>query len=235
MKDIETLIELQKIDVQIFDLKANLEKMPQEITALEEEFLQRESFLKKSIEDLKQVQVGQKEKELELQTKEQAVERQQLQLYQVKSNKEYNALQLEIGKIKADNSLLEEQILMGMEKVDKMKQSVAEEKQKLELGKKELDQKKNEIEIQMRQLREQLDSLAAQRKRIIESSVKPEILALYERILENRGELAIVSVKENSCSGCFMAIRPQVVNELRLGKLLTCDNCSRILYVESYE
>ncbi|MBU2063647.1 MAG: hypothetical protein KKF93_04550, partial [Candidatus Omnitrophica bacterium] len=77
--------------------------------------------------------------------------------------------------------------------------------------------------------------LEAQRKRIISSSIKPEILTLYERILENKGELAIVPVKNEACSGCFMAVRPQVLNELKLGKLLTCETCSRILYVTGDE
>ncbi|MBU1925891.1 MAG: hypothetical protein KKB82_08245, partial [Candidatus Omnitrophica bacterium] len=94
---------------------------------------------------------------------------------------------------------------------------------------------KAHIELEMKELKEKLDGLEAQRKRIISSSIKPEILTLYERILENKGELAIVPVKGEACAGCFMAVRPQVLNELKLGKLLTCETCSRILYVAGDE
>jgi Zn-ribbon protein, possibly nucleic acid-binding len=101
--------------------------------------------------------------------------------------------------------------------------------------KKNSKKKKIEIEIALKSLREQSDSLRVQRKVIVDAGIKPEVLALYERILENRGELAIVPVRDDACSGCYMSMRPQVVNELRLGKLLTCENCSRILYVENNE
>ncbi len=235
MKDIEILKELQKLDAQIFKFKGDLKQKPQEIIALEEKFSVLTSTLKQMENDLKQVQLVQKEKELDLLSKEQLVDKQKSQLALVKSNKEYSALQLEIGKIKADNSLLEEEILIGLEKIDALKQSIAKEKEKLALEEKRVKQEKANIELKIKELNEQLGSLNAQRKVIIASGIKQNVLTLYERILQNRGEFAIVCVKDDACSGCSMAIRPQVVNELRMGKLLTCDNCSRILYVDNCE
>jgi len=235
MKDIETLIKLQEIDVQIFKIKKTLEQKPLEIKVLEDEFLSRVSSLKKLEDEVKQVQIKHKEKDLDLQTKEQTIDKQKAQLYQIKSNKEYNALQLEIEKEKADNSLLEEEIIIILEKIDKLKQSIATEKESTQVEENKLKQTKTDIELEIKKLTEELDVLSVQRKRIHASDIKPNVLALYERILENKGELAIVSVKDNACAGCFMEIRPQVLNELNLGKLLTCETCARILYVEQNE
>jgi len=232
MKDIEKLKELQKVDSRIFRIKKMLDAKPKDIAAIESQFSGLTSSLKKLEEDLKQVQLQQKNKELELQTKEETVKKQQAQLFQVKTNKEYNALQLEIEKMKADNSVLEEQIIIGLEKIDGFKKAITAEKEQLAAEEKKMHQTKADITVEVKQLKEELDSLSVQRKRIIEFGIKPEVLSLYERILANRGELAIVPLKGNACSGCFMELRPQVVNELRLGKLLTCETCSRILYVE---
>lgn len=233
MKDIEALKELQKIDIEIFKVKNDLLEKPKASTAIETEFTELSLRLKELEGELKKMQLVHKEKELDLQTKEEAVNKQKTQLFQVKTNKEYNALQLEIEKLLADNSLLEEDIINILEKIDTLKQSIDKEKAKLEIDKKKLEQTKAGIELDIKELQEKLTSLNAARKRAMESNISPKVLSLYERILENKGELAIVPVKDNTCSGCFMAIRPQVVNELCLGKLLTCETCARILYVES--
>jgi len=234
-KDIENLIVLQEIDSQLFKIKKNLELKPQEIKALEEEFSNMSSGLKKTEEDLKHFQVEQKSKELELQSKEQTVNKQKAQLFQVKSNKEYNALQLEIEKMKADNSVLEEQIIVALEKIDSLKESIANEKGKLAAEGKKINETKGNLELEAIKLKEELDTLNMRRKQIIGTGIKPVVLSLYERILENRGELALVAIKNDVCCGCFMGIRPQVINEIRLGKLVTCENCSRILYIENEE
>ncbi|MFH1458882.1 MAG: C4-type zinc ribbon domain-containing protein [Candidatus Omnitrophota bacterium] len=235
MKDIENLIELQKIDVQIFKIKSDLETKPQEIEKLEENFNGLSIGVKQAEEALKKAQVKQKEMDIELQSKEATINKHKAQLFQLKSNKEYNTMQLEIEKMKADNSLLEEEILLSMEKIDQLKQNLNQEKEKLAVEENKLKKIKAKVGIETKELKQALDGLNAQRKRKIDGNIKPEVLALYERILKNRGEIALVPVKDDSCTGCFMGIRPQVVNELRLGKLLTCDNCSRILYVETNE
>jgi len=235
MKEIEILINLQKIDSQIFLINEQLRAKPKEINVLENDFSGISAGLKKLEDDLKKEQLIQKDKELELQSKEDTVNKQKGQLSLVKTNKEYNALQLEIEKLKADNSLLEEDIIVLLEKVDNFKKTVTEERERVAAQEKNLNESKKVVELDIQELKQKLDALMAERKRAVEGTLKPEVLDRYQRILNNRGEMALAVVKDNICSGCSMGLRPQVVNELKLGKMLTCDNCSRILYVETNE
>ena len=64
----------------------------------------------------------QKAQELELQTREASVQKLKGQLFQLKTNKEYTAMQHEIDTLKADNSLLEDAILKTFESIDQAKQ-----------------------------------------------------------------------------------------------------------------
>ncbi len=233
MRDIDALKELQKIDAEIFKIKSDLEEKPQEIKKLEDDYNALCRSLKESEDELKKVQLEHKEKELELQSREEVVKKQKGQLFQVKSNKELYALQLEIEKENADNSLLEDAILVILEKIDKIKQTIDQEKAILAQEQAKLNKNKADIELDIKQLNEKLEVLNSARKRAVEAGIDPQVLELYERILENKGELAIVPVNGEICSGCFRSVRPQVVNELRLGKLKTCENCARILYVEN--
>ncbi len=233
MKDIDALKEIQKIDAEIFKIKSELKEKPKRLKKLEDDFIAQSIALKGLENVLKNIQLEHKEKELELQSKETVVKKQKTQINQVKTNKELYALQLEIKKENADNSLLEDAIIALLEKIDKIKQSIAQENAKLVQEQEELNKNKATIDLDIIQLNEKLAVFNASRKRVIESGIDPKTLELYERILENKGEIAIVPLNGDICSGCFRSVRPQVVNELRLGKLKTCENCARILYVEN--
>jgi len=233
MKEIEILKELQKIDSQIFQVKQDLINKPKKFSILEQDFEGLTGSLKDLDAELKKVQMEHKEKDLELQTKEVSIGKHKSQLPLIKTNKEYNALQLEIEKMKADNSLLEETILVQMEKIDELKAAVAKEKLVLAEEEKKLNITKADVELEIKQLEDKISKLNIQRKTVVPADFDPEVIDLYERIRENRGEIAIVPVENGACTGCYMNLRAQVLNELRLGKLLTCETCSRLLYVES--
>ena len=61
----------------------------------------------------------------------------------------------------------------------------------------------------------------------------PATLEVYERVLDIREGLALVPVLNDSCGGCHRRLPPQVINEVYLkAKLVTCENCNRILYFD---
>ncbi|MFH2137267.1 MAG: C4-type zinc ribbon domain-containing protein [Candidatus Omnitrophota bacterium] len=231
MKDIETLKKLQEIDSEIYKLKSEMDENPHKLAEMEQKFSGESDALKALEDSLKKIQIAHKEKELDLQTKEQNIAKQSTQLFQVKSNKEYNALQLEIEKQKADNSILEEDVIMGLEKIDSLKQSIAVERESFVQKEQEFKKQKSVIESKSLELKQQIESFQVKRKVVLEAGIDPKVLELYERILEHNGESAVALVKNDACQGCFRTVRAQVVNELQMGKLITCENCTRILYV----
>ena len=59
--------------------------------------------------------------------------------------------------------------------------------------------------------------------------VKPEILRIYQIVLNRRGT-AVAECKDGICRGCYMATPPQLYNVmLRAEKIIQCPNCQRIL------
>jgi predicted nucleic acid-binding Zn-ribbon protein len=50
----------------------------------------------------------------------------------------------------------------------------------------------------------------------------------------SRDGIAVAEVKNGACSACFMSLRPQMLVELKTtDKMITCESCTRILYIES--
>ena len=115
---LDTLKKLQTLDAELYQLRRQQEERPKELEQASATVAAEEAQLKELEARLKTLQLHQKEQEGELQTKEAHVKKLQGQLFQVKTNKEYSAMQREIDTLKADNSLLEEGILQTLDAIE---------------------------------------------------------------------------------------------------------------------
>ncbi|MEI6632010.1 MAG: C4-type zinc ribbon domain-containing protein, partial [bacterium] len=228
---LHTLINLQAIDTEIYILKAEIEAKPKELQAIEDAFeakKQQLANLEKSSLDL---QKQRKDKELELASREDGVKKLQTQLYQLKTNKEYQTMMQQINDAKADGSVIEDKILELFNQVDQAKDEIDKEKQKLQEEETVISEQKGKIEQRIKEIDDRIAQLDGQRKQVF-PSIDAKILAQYDRILTNRDGLAIVSVKDNSCLGCNMYVPPQVINLIKMYEcIITCEICNRILYI----
>jgi predicted nucleic acid-binding Zn-ribbon protein len=225
------LIQLQNIDKEIYDLRKVLEEKPRQIEEIKKAFQEKEKVFKDLEEKVKQKKIKLKEMELELKTKEESVKKMQIQLFQVKTNKEYASLQKEIEDLKADNSLLEEEIIKGLEEIDSLDKELNKEKNLLEEERKKMEGEIARVEKEIAELKEKIKGLENSRGEFT-SKIDPPLLARYERLLVNKNGRALAQIIKDSCSGCNMGLPPQVINEVTLGeKIVTCENCMRILYL----
>ena len=231
-EQVKLLVELQDLDTQILKHEKDLEEMPENFRILDEAFKDKMKDLKALEENLKMLQLKRKEKEGELESKEGSIKKLQTQLYQLKTNKEYSTMQEEIARIKADNSLIEEDILKIFDQADSENQKIAKEKVVLKGEEAKLNEEKKKVEEEVGRIKVEADKLKAQRATLVEK-VDKTVLAKYDRILKSKGGLAVVPVSGDSCQGCFRILPSQVIHEIRMKKdLVFCGSCARILYIE---
>ncbi len=229
---LSNLVGLQEIDSQIYALNQEKQAKPLEIKAIEEQFeAKKQSLL--VLEKLSlDLQKQKKDKEGELAAKEESAKKLQGQLFQLKTNKEYQTMLQQIADTKADGSVIEENILEIMVKMDKVKLDIEEEKKKLQEEEKFFNGEKAKVQIRVKEIDDKIAQLDAQRKQII-PGIDKKIIDQYERVLASRNGLAITTAKNNSCQGCNMYVPPQVINLIKMyEKIITCEMCNRILYVE---
>jgi len=229
---INQLIHLQTIDSEIYVLEIEKESKPKEILAIDTTFQEKKKHLASLEETLLNLQKQRKDRELELASKEENAKKLETQLYQLKTNKEYQAMLQQIQDAKADASVIEDQILGLLDQTDKIKNDISQEKERLQEEEKIDEAQKKNIQDRIKEIDERMAQLEAQRKQITPGFDR-KILTQYERILLNRDGLAIVSVKDNSCGGCNMFVPAQVINLIRMyERIITCEVCNRILYIE---
>jgi predicted nucleic acid-binding Zn-ribbon protein len=65
------------------------------------------------------------------------------------------------------------------------------------------------------------------------ATIPPNWASVYNRLVQRSQDgIAVAEVVNGSCSACFMSLRPQVQQQLRKGnEIITCENCTRILYI----
>jgi len=232
-EEIRKLIELQKIDSKIYSLtkEKDLDK-PSEVAKLKEDFEGSKSILLSIEEELKKLQLKRKEKELDLSSKEESIRKSQTQLYQLKTNKEYQAKLSEINSLKADISVIEEGVIEVLDEIEKKENELNAAKAKLTEREKVFKDNQSRINNEIKQLEAEINSLNSKRD-MIAKEVDNKVLSVYERLIKTRSGLAIASVEDYSCSACHMRVTAQTVNEIKMYKdLVFCEMCVRILYIK---
>ncbi len=232
-EEIRKLIELQELDSKIHSLLHNKdEEIPSKLEELKNNFNEKKNALSSFEEKVKQLQLRRKDKELDLSTKEESVKKAQSQLYQLKTNKEYQAKLVEINSLKADVSLIEEDIINLLDELEKAEKELNDAKKRLEEEEKRFKEEESHLKEEAKQLEIQINNLKDKRK-IVADSIDDNILSTYERLLKTRDGIAIASVENENCSACHMRVTAQTINEIKMYKdLVFCEMCVRILYIK---
>jgi len=231
-EQIGLLIKLQVIDGEIYTLNGEKGEIPGHIKSIEDMLEAKKTGIKQAEENLKGLQVKLKEKEVNLQQKEEQIKKLQTQLYQLKTNKEYSTMLTEIEGIKADNSLIEEEVIKLMDEIDIAKKKILAEKELFKVEESNAQKEKEVISARSKEIDVRLAELDGQRGSIV-PGIEKQLIARYDKILKNKDGLAMVPVEVNACGGCHMNLPPQVISEVKLREdIIVCGSCLRILYID---
>ena len=223
------LLELQKLDLKISELRQKELELPRQKDKYKIHRERLAAEMKNSEERCKRLLMEQRECAGEIEQRQAQIVKYDGQLYSIKKNEEYKALLYEIDLLKKQIAVKEERILALMIEHDEAKEALAADKERIQ-------GELNKIEAECALIDKNLEALTAERKMLVKSrpplaeKVDKQLLARYERISKVRTP-AVVPLKEEVCGGCFMGVRPQIVNEIMANdKVHACQHCGRLLY-----
>jgi len=226
---VELLRELHRIHQQLHDLRDRLTRGPKQIKAREEHVARLTEALTSVQNDVKQARVAADQKQLLLKTGEERIKGLRAKLNAAASNREYQALKDQIAADEMANSVLADEALEMMDKIDKAKGLVGEAEANLAKGKSELDGVKQQVSQQRDSLQGDVTRLERELK-TAESSLPPDIRADYLRVVSSKGSDGMAQVEHGSCGGCFQQITANMDSDLRLSRVVFCKSCGRLLY-----
>jgi len=230
---LKTLLELQALDLEIEAHKAREEEIPKQKDKIAVYRSRLSAELEERHKTCQDLALEQRELEHEIEHLQSQAAKYNQQLFSVKKNEEYQALLHEIDMLKKQVALKEERIIAIMMEADEAKVRLEEDKKRIAAELKELDRQAQEIDQELAETVAVRKGLEDKRGPAAEA-VKPELLKKYVRIRgRKKTGPAVVALNGESCSGCHMHVRPQIVNELLAGeKVHSCSNCGRLLYHE---
>jgi hypothetical protein len=229
--DYKTILSIQEIDVALISLRREMESIPAGIEELRRSIAREKSESEKSKQGVKELTLKRRDMEKEVESKNEHIRKLKGQRGLVKTNEEYRALEKEISHDQGTVSKMEDQILDFLEKIENSEKDVRDKDAAFQNKEQEIRQKIAQAEARLKNLEEQVKAREFDKSRLVRD-VTPTLLRLYEKILENKKDTAIVPVLDDKvCGGCRMALTANVRNEARKNKIVQCDNCSRIIYV----
>jgi len=227
--DLELLYELQDYDLKIEGIRKRIENAPALIDGMNKDLDAKRQEAEEKKKNFVALNSLKKEKEAVLDSKEKAIGKHSLELNSVKSNDTYKALLVEIEKAKADKSVIEDEILELMDKIENENKIVKESEAELKAYEQKVKSEISETESSVKRFSDEITKIEEERNRH-KDKVNKNILDQYERIREGRDGQGICLIDGESCGGCGMVLRPQLINQAqKCHELVFCDNCSRIL------
>jgi predicted nucleic acid-binding Zn-ribbon protein len=229
--ELEKLINLQKTDSEIRRLKESLNTADTRRAELEREF-DKHAFSIREIQDRRDRLTAERaELENQIASNKAYLERAERNLKHAQNQKEYETAMRETDALQKQIAAFETQELEGMtglEEVEKEIESRAEEISTI-------DQKRadalKEFDAEIGRDRAELAKVEGGREDVFKT-LPSNLAAVYNRLSQrSRDGVAVAEVVNGSCSACFMALRPQMLMEVRRGEqIITCESCTRILY-----
>ena len=227
--DLKGIWELQKVDTDIKNLEEKKEKLPLELLPFRENL----DALKQELEEMKKtqeaMQVERKGKEGEVTSNEETIKKLNIQLYSLKSNKEYQTMLKEIDDLKNKNKELDDKNLELMEKGEEYSKVMKEKERELKAQEEAFKKEENRVNLEITGINSQLEVRAKDRENQ-KIKIGDSLYQKYEKIRQGKGGLGIVAVADNSCGGCHINLPPQVINEVKMRKVVFCGSCARLLY-----
>jgi len=234
MKDsIKQLLSLQERDLELDQVRESIAAIPKKIADLKNDIQSAKTALEDAKKEMTQLQLAKKQKELDLDAQESAVRKHATELNSVKTNEAYKALLGEIEKAKQEKSILEDQILQNMEQMDQATRTWKEKEAGSKSHESGLLSQISDLEHKKTELEQSLAAKLAERDQTF-STLPKDLAGQYNKLRNGKHvKAAVVPIRSEQCSGCHMKVSQNLINEVRRGqKLMTCESCSRIVYLE---
>jgi uncharacterized protein len=234
--ELEKLIELQKTDTNIRRLKKIVENADERRAKLEQEFEQHASSIREIQNKRDSARAEHNNLETQIVETKNYLERADRNLKHAQNQKEYETAMRETDALQKQITTLEGQVLEKMTEVEEVEKVLAERADEINSLESKRETALTEFDAEIATSRSELEEELKKRHDVF-ITLPSTLASVYNRLAQrSRDGIAVAEVKNGSCSACFMSLRPQMQAEVRKGnKIITCENCTRILYIPSKE
>jgi len=230
--ELANLIKLQEIDDNLMDLELELGDLPAKVDELRNLVDSSKQSILDFEKEAKENLLKRQQLELEIDSLNEKLKKYKDQLYQVQTNREYDAINSQIDDVQVRINGYENETIKLYARDEELKILLTELKTTLEKSSKEFAEKEIELNTKLVETEGEKRELELDRKIIVESLKKP-VYNHYERIRKARDGKGVAYVYSDACGGCFSTIPPQRLVEIEnMTDFIFCETCGRILVID---
>lgn len=224
------LSELQKIDVDIAQLRKGADSYPKQLAELEGQLATVKSALEGERAKLVDLERQRTELEQQLGEDKDKVRKWEARLTEQRSTREYSALAREIDIAKKGQLTMAEDS-QALSKTQIVQREVVKKKEEDYLARvAELGGKMTELRGKVTETENAVKALEATRG-AAEVKVDAGLLRRYDALRKKRMPAMVAVVAPGTCQGCRMNVPPQMYNTLRVtAGIDICPSCQRIIH-----
>lgn len=233
LENMKHLIKLQKVDIQLDelnhmrgDLPDQIEDLAAELEGIRYRIQEEEKFLLNADIEIRRV-------ETDIVDTKEKIEKYKAQHFEVRNNREFDALTKEIDALTKSIDGLQKKIEDIHKKQETARTTIETNTPKISQLEEELKEKNEQLKEITKDSIEEEKLLTSERKKLSEKT-DTRLLGMYERMRSARDGKVIVQINRGACGGCYKVIPLQRQTEIRKGsKPYTCEHCGRIIVSET--
>jgi predicted nucleic acid-binding Zn-ribbon protein len=228
--ELQHLIQLQELDLTADRQRRRITDIPLLRAALDARLAERIATVDAVKGRIAAGQAARREIEKDLAAVQTRLNRFKNQLMEVKTNKEYQAMQKEMSVAEREISDLETRMLERMEESDGLTLELKSAEVALKAEQAEIASQRQQLEAEKTATEAALQQTTSARQALA-GQIPGATLALFERAAQGRKGVAMAEARDGLCTVCHVRLRPQIYNDVRRNdSIIQCESCSRILY-----
>ena len=224
------LRELHRLHSQLADLRGRLERGPKQVAAHKASVAKLEAAAAAAHQLVQDTRKAADGKQLDVKAQEEKIATWNGQLNSASSNKEYLTLQEQIAAGEMAASVLEDETLELLGRVDDLVVAAGEADKHVESGKAELAKVEENVAATSETLRSEVARLEADLE-AAEKQLPGDFKGDYQRVVRARGAEGLAPSEDGVCNGCGQSITLNMQNDLALSRPVFCKSCGCLLYL----
>ena len=228
--DLEHLIRLQQLDLATEEARRTIASAPERSAALDAQLDHARTALSQARERKAANEAERRTIEKDRSAVKGRRSKYQDQTMEVKTNREYHALQHEIQMADQEIARLDDRDLELMVQADEIAAAIKNGEAALKEAERNIAAQRATMDAEVKTATVTLDEIARERTALA-AQTPADLLHLFQQIARTRKGLAVAAVRDGLCTVCNVRLRPQVYGDVRRNdRIIQCESCQRILY-----
>ena len=144
--------------------------------------------------------------------------------------KELLSLQQQVEQLKHQLREGEDRVLEIMSQVENLEKELASMTANVDRLEGEWQKKREELLTEQAELTTAID-IAEKKRGELAANIEPAHLKLYETLRAKKQGHAVAKIEQGRCQGCRITVPVSELGRARMGELVQCSSCDRVLYL----